>query len=47
MQMYQQVDVGIVLPTRNFIKNETVAQEFPCEFCEFFQPVHLSQTRLQ
>ena len=47
MQVYQQVDVCIVCPTRNFIKNETVTQEFPCEFWKFFQPVHLSKTRFQ
>ena len=36
MQVYQQLDIVIVPPACNFIKNEAPAQVYPCKFCEFF-----------
>ena len=47
MQVYQQLDVDIVPPICNFIKNETPPLVFSCEFFEFFQPVIWSKTGAQ
>ena len=33
LQMYQELDVDIVPPVCNFIKNETLAYMLSCEFC--------------
>ena len=43
MQVYQQLDIDIVPPACNFIKNETPAQMFPCEFCVFFSACNLNK----
>ena len=36
MQVYQYLDVDIVAPVFNFIKNKGQAQVFSFEFCHFF-----------
>ena len=36
MQVDHQVDVDVVPPASNFIKNKTSAQEFSCKLCDFF-----------
>ena len=46
MQVYQQFGADVVPPTRSFIKNETPAQVFSCEFCEFFQSETLLKIKL-
>ena len=36
MQAYQYLDIDIVAPVFNFIKNKGQAQVFSFEFCHFF-----------
>ena len=36
----------IIASTCNFIKKETLAQVFPCEFCEIFQNTYFYRTPL-
>ena len=37
MQVYQQLNVDIVPPAYDFIKNETRVQVFSYEFCKIFK----------
>lgn len=41
-----QLIVGVVFPACNYIKKETQVQAFPCEFCQFFKPKTLFETKL-
>ena len=43
MQAYQYLDVDIVAPVFNFIKNKGQAQVFSFEFCHFFLNKTLTQ----
>ena len=47
MFVYQQLDVEVLPPACNFFKNETPAEAFSQEFCDFFQSVTLFETRLR
>ena len=42
-----KINVDIVLPDRNFVKDRTPAKIFCCRFCEFLQPVILLKTKLR
>ena len=44
MQVYQhQIDADIRTPVSNFIKNETLAQVFPCTFCKIIKNTYFAQ----
>lgn len=45
-KMEMQLIVGVVFPACNYIKKETQVQAFPCEFCQFFKPKTLFETKL-
>ena len=44
--MEMQLIVGVVFPACNYIKKETQVQAIPCEFCQFFKPKTLFETKL-